>query len=128
MAGGYAVERHLNEKMKFIVSVQEQPWQSNNPALTAFVTYTTISVRMKLWTRSPPAQVYVPSMVAYPSNLRSPEYGNDFVVRRIDTCGNMEWAGKNVYFSLLLSQEPIGLRQSSNDEWQVYYGPVVLGG
>lgn len=77
--------------------------------------------------QKPPAKVYVTSARAYPEQLREPEYGRDFVVRRLDDQGRLPRRGCKLRLARALALEPIGLREMDNDRWHVFYGPVLLG-
>jgi putative transposase len=77
--------------------------------------------------QKPPATVYRPSARQYPAVLGSPQYGNEYVVRTVSRYGRISWGKEKVYISTLLVHEPVGLHQSGDDEWELYYGPVFLG-
>lgn len=74
-----------------------------------------------------PASHYEPSRRVMPAAPRSPEYGDELVVRRLSNNGHMSWAGKPVLVCRLLASEPIGLKQVDQDEWEIFYGPLLIG-
>jgi len=74
-----------------------------------------------------PAEFYQPSPRAYPSRLPEVHYPPGFTVRRVRYAGTIKWQGGFVYITQVLRGEPIGLYQSNQDSWTVYYGTVELG-
>jgi hypothetical protein len=76
--------------------------------------------------QKPPATVYEASWRAL-RPPREPHYGDGFEVRRANHTGSISMAGKPVYLSNLLKHQPIGLRCIDDDEWEVHYGPLLLG-
>lgn len=73
-----------------------------------------------------PAQVYTHSRRPYPCKPRSPEYGDDIRVVRVNTDGRIRLHGNEIYLSRLISTEPVGLRRSEFGT-EVWYGPQILG-
>ncbi len=59
--------------------------------------------------------------------LRSPDYGDDFAVRKVRPSGEIRWRGASVYISQTLAGEPVGLRETDDGLLTVMYGPVELG-
>jgi transposase InsO family protein len=76
--------------------------------------------------QSPPALHYHSSRRPYPAQLGHPEYA-DMKVRWTSHSGMISWRGKTVSLGACLDNEPVGLRQVSETEWEVLYGPVWLG-
>lgn len=74
-----------------------------------------------------PAQFYQPSTRRYPSRIPEIEYPRGFNVRRVRYAGTIKWQGRFVYVSQVLHGEPIGLYQTAEDTWQVYFGSLQLG-
>lgn len=74
-----------------------------------------------------PRAHYEPSLRVMPESLRPPEYGPDFVVRRVAASGTFGWCGGHLPAGLLLGGQPVGLKQIDDDEWELFYGPVMLG-
>ena len=47
--------------------------------------------------QEPPARHCQPSSRSYPSKPRSPEYGDEVIVRRVRSNGEINWRGSKVY-------------------------------
>jgi putative transposase len=77
--------------------------------------------------QKPPATCYEPSRRAMPERLRVPEYGDDFKVRHADSGGYFGWKGDYLLAGSPLANQPLGLRQTDDDEWELHYGPLLLG-
>jgi putative transposase len=77
--------------------------------------------------QTPPAKHYEPSRRLMPPAPRPPKYGEDFVVRWINESGKLQWKGAIAHLTKLLGGQPVGLRQIDEDEWELFYGPVLLG-
>ena len=77
--------------------------------------------------QTPPAKHYEPSRRVMPSHLREPEYGDDFDVRRVKLDGGFSWKGQRLLAGAPLVSQPIGLRAIDEDEWEVFYGPLLIG-
>jgi putative transposase len=76
--------------------------------------------------QKPPASVYEPSWRPF-REPRAPEYGDGFAVRQITCNGRLHVAGTSIYVGRVLAQQPLGLRQTDEDEWDIYYGPLLVG-
>jgi len=74
-----------------------------------------------------PADFYRPSPRQYPSKAPEIHYPRGFIVRRVRYAGTIKWKGGFVRISNVLAGEPIGLHQTDEDSWTVYYGPMELG-
>ena len=77
--------------------------------------------------QTPPARLYTPSARSYPSRLRSPEYGDGVVVRKVRSTGQIKWRGALVYLSESLIGEPVGLVQQDERTWTIRFGPLIIG-
>ena len=75
----------------------------------------------------PPAQVYHRSPRTYDGILRSPDYCDDALIRKVRRNGEIKWRGNTIFLSQVLVGEPVGLFDIGEDVWLVKYGPVVLG-
>jgi putative transposase len=75
-----------------------------------------------------PSSRYTPSRRSLPDRLKSPEYPDTMKVRRLDEQGRLAFAGQTTKTRLtrLLAREPVGLEQTGDDRWQLFYGPVLL--
>ena len=74
-----------------------------------------------------PASLYQPSARRYPCDLSEPVYGEDCVVRRVRSNGEIKWDGELVFVSQVLVGEPVGISRSAGGEWRVRYAAVELG-
>ena len=74
-----------------------------------------------------PASHYEPSPRAMPDRPREPEYRDDFVVRRTNNSGHFSFKGETLPAGVPLSNQPIGLRQTDEGEWDLFYGPLLVG-
>lgn len=76
----------------------------------------------------PPGARYTPSARAMPERLSSPDYPETMVVRKLDSQGRLHFTGQKskTTVSHLLKGEPVGLELVGDDQWTLYYGPVVL--
>jgi putative transposase len=77
--------------------------------------------------QTPPRAHYEPSLRTLPESLRPPEYGSDFVVRRVSRGGRFAWQATRLRLTPLLTGQPVGLKAIDDDEWELFYGPVMLG-
>lgn len=77
--------------------------------------------------QTPPARHYEPSLRPMPDRPRPPEYAADFVVRWVRTNGYFSWQGTELRVCRLLASQPVGLRQVDEDEWELHYGPLLIG-
>jgi transposase InsO family protein len=75
----------------------------------------------------PPGSIYVPSDRSWHGNLRSPEYDEGCLVKRISERGQTSWKGRDIYIGKTLKGEYIGIKEGEQGEWKVYFGPVFLG-
>lgn len=76
----------------------------------------------------PPASHYQPSMRAYPQKLPPIVYPAHFDVRSVSTNGALYWHAGQVYVSHLLRGERVGQDEVGDGLWDIYFGPVRLGG
>lgn len=74
-----------------------------------------------------PAQFYRPSGRQYPSRPPEVHYPQGFAVRRVRYAGTIKWQGRFVYVSHVLRGEPVGLYQTDEDTWNVYFGSLNIG-
>jgi len=73
-----------------------------------------------------PAAVYTPSERSYPPRVPEPEYGSDFLVRRVPASGNFAWKGQRVFLSETLMGEPIGLLPLDDRNYTVYFAAFPI--
>jgi transposase InsO family protein len=74
-----------------------------------------------------PASCYRRATRSYHGHLESPAYGDDRLVRRVRTRGEIKWHGRLIFISQVLTGEPVGLVEIDTDNWRVDYGPIELG-
>jgi putative transposase len=77
--------------------------------------------------QTPPARHYLPSPRCYSGKLREPDYPDDFLVRRVRNNGEIKWRGGLIFIGEALIGEPVGLNQSDEGLWDLYFGPLHLG-
>lgn len=75
----------------------------------------------------PPTKVYTTSRRTFPTELREPEYGEGFVVRRCAYDGRVSVRGLIFPLGKLLAHAHLGVRASDEGRHEVFYGPVRLG-
>jgi len=77
--------------------------------------------------QTPPAAHYEPSPRVMPDKPRAPEYDSDHAVRRVNRDGQFDWKGHRLLAGAPLANQPIGVRQTDEDEWEIFYGPLLVG-
>jgi putative transposase len=77
--------------------------------------------------QTPPAAHYEPSLRVMPERPRAPEYRDDWSVRQVNKDGCFSWQGTMLRITPLLRLQPIGLKPVDDDEWEIYYGPLLIG-
>ncbi len=75
----------------------------------------------------PPASFYSPSPRSYPRRLPEPEYPTTHLLRRVSDIGVVSWNGERVFLTSVLAGQVVGLMQSTETRWLVYFGPLLLG-
>jgi transposase InsO family protein len=73
-----------------------------------------------------PAELYHSSPRPYPLILPEITYPDDMPVRWVKHQGDIKWKGHHVYLTATLAGELVGLRQTDNDLWDIYFGPIRL--
>ena len=76
---------------------------------------------------SPPAQCYEASPRLYPEREPEIEYPGHFEVRQVRHRGEIKWRGERLYVSEALIGEPVGLEQSSDRHWRMWFGAMSVG-
>jgi putative transposase len=75
-----------------------------------------------------PSSCYYNSPRIWDGILRSPEYNtSELHVRKVQTNGIITFCNENQFIGEALVGEYIGLKEISNDEYKIYYGPLFLG-
>jgi hypothetical protein len=75
----------------------------------------------------PPAQVYQPSARPAPERVPVLAYADADAVRRVRRTGELYWRKHYIYLSAALVGESVGLTAVAEGQWQVAFGPLVLG-
>jgi transposase InsO family protein len=75
----------------------------------------------------PSARVYVPSRREFIERPEDPEYPADYEQRRVQRNGIIRWRSQSLFISTPLRGELVGLKEVDYEQWEVYFGPVLLG-
>lgn len=104
-----------------------QTWTGQSRKLTAFQKIFNEERPHEALGQIPPSHVYTPSPRIWDGKLRSPEYLNASIVRKVRCDGSICWKGGYLFVSEVLRKEPIGLFEIAEDTFEVRYGPMLLG-
>ncbi len=74
-----------------------------------------------------PASVYRPSPRPFPDRLPELTYPDADGVRRVRPSARIRWKNREIYISKALIGESVGVTQVAEGQWQVSFGPLVLG-
>lgn len=74
-----------------------------------------------------PASVYEPSSRAFPRVLPDLEYPSHFDLRRVRPDGSLKLASRNPYLSRALIGHVVGLEETDDLVWRLYFGSMLLG-
>jgi putative transposase len=74
-----------------------------------------------------PSSVYLPSDRVWKGKLCAPEYCDGYETKRVRMSGEIGWGGKAIFIGKALKEEYVGLKENEDGNWNVYYGPVLLG-
>ncbi len=77
--------------------------------------------------QEPPALYYQPSDRSYPGRLRKVEYPADWHVRQVSPGGQMRWSGQSVFVAHALEGEAVGLEQTDERHWRVWFSFYEIG-
>lgn len=77
--------------------------------------------------QKPPVTAYNKSSRAYPTKLPELVYPDDYELRRVSNGGNISWLGRRLFVSNSLMHEVVGLKQTTEFTWELYFGPILLG-
>ncbi len=53
-------------------------------------------------------------------------YPDDMQVRWVKAQGDISWKNRHIYLTDTLAGELVGLRQTDNDLWDIFFGPIRL--
>jgi hypothetical protein len=73
-----------------------------------------------------PVEFYRPSLRPYPSQIPKSDYPGHFEVRSVRPRGEIKWQGELLFLSEALIGERVGLEESAEGVWSVYFGPLLL--
>ncbi len=74
-----------------------------------------------------PNDRYEPSRREFPDRLPEVEYPGHFERRKVSKRGAIRWRVKQLYVSLPLRRQTVGLEEVADGVWSVYFGPTFLG-
>jgi transposase InsO family protein len=77
--------------------------------------------------RKTPGSVYRTSTRRFTGKVPSIEYASGITVRQVRRNGEIKWHGNLIYVAQILAQEPVGLKQIGQDQWEIRYGFHLLG-
>lgn len=75
----------------------------------------------------PPAHVYTASPRIWDGRLRSPDYFKADHIRAVHHSGCIRFRGRELFVSQVLKGEPVGLFETGEGEYDVRFGPILLG-
>ena len=99
------------QQRQFDAFMQEYNWQRSHEALG----------------RKTPGSVYHCSPRVYPVKLPGVEYDSGVTVRQVRHNGEIKWQGELIYVSEVLANEPLGLTQVDEQQWEIRYSFHLLG-
>lgn len=74
-----------------------------------------------------PADVHQPSTRPFPEHLPELEYPAGVHLRRISQQGSLKWHSERTFLSEVLAREVVGLLETEEEFFEVYYGPLLIG-
>jgi transposase InsO family protein len=74
-----------------------------------------------------PGEVYVPSARSYPTRVPELEYPAEASLRRISQQGSLKWRCERTFLSEVLARETVGLLETEEEFFEVYYGSLLIG-
>jgi putative transposase len=75
----------------------------------------------------PPGALYARSAREWDGKLHAPDYPDATETRSVRTSGSIKWRGAEPFISEVLAGEQVGLYRVGEDEYDVRYGPILLG-
>ena len=73
------------------------------------------------------ANYYRKSNRPYVENPYPPEYGHDYLVRKVHHSGEIKFMGHNYYLTELLTGLSVGLKEIEDGLWQLQFSFYKLG-
>lgn len=77
--------------------------------------------------QEPPASYYQPSGRALPPRVPEPEYPGHFLVRQVRNKGEIKFRGREMFVSVVLGGEAVGLEEVDDGLWSVWFYGLLLG-
>jgi len=74
-----------------------------------------------------PSEIYLPSDRLWIGADQSPEYPDDYLVRKVGLSGQINVHGHEVFISERLKRDFVGLKEQSQGTYDIFYGPLILG-
>lgn len=74
-----------------------------------------------------PSELYVASAREYPAKLPELDYPPGVHLRRISQQGSLKWHGERTFLSEVLARQMVGLLETDEEFFEVYYGPLLIG-
>jgi hypothetical protein len=74
-----------------------------------------------------PASLYRPSHRPYPGGLPPIEYPGHFIVKMVTNAGTVRFKKKVLFIANALQQHHIGLEETDDGVWSIYFCQVLLG-
>lgn len=74
-----------------------------------------------------PAQHYRASPRPFTKETPGLDYPLFYERRQVRANGEIKWRGAPIFVSEILAGEPVGLAETADGSWSVYFGPVELG-
>lgn len=75
----------------------------------------------------PPAARYTASPRPFPNRLPPLEYPGHFLVKRVTNAGTFRLKHKLLFIANALRQNHVGLEETADGIWSIYFGTVLLG-
>ena len=73
-----------------------------------------------------PGQHYSCSPRVYPARLEDPAYPADYALRRVRSNGEIKWEGEQIFLSMPLIGEVVGLKLLASGDTEVFFGPLPI--
>ena len=74
-----------------------------------------------------PMSLYSPSPRTLPRKLPQMEYPGHFEVRTVRVNGDILWKGRLLFLSEVLGRERVGLEETADAIWSIYFGTLLIG-
>lgn len=74
-----------------------------------------------------PGSIYVPSNRSWNGQFKSPEYSQEYEVRKVRSSGEISWRGYDFFISESLRGDYVGMKEIDVGLLGLYYGSIFLG-